>query len=908
MMHGNPYAPSNFGRPAKQDEEDDLYAGYDQIASTETIHKTVSVSRGGAPGRVPGAGNPFGPPVGAPAPSIRPPTQAFPNEAEPEAKRPMTAVKGAGYTSAKKVVDPLNQFAAGGASTLKPIAEKKKSPEEVARQMEQEINQLLAASSQARAQKKQQVALEKARLAVRRERQLARHRDKQQLDNGGNYLAYGTRVNLARQLHASKKYKEAVAEYTNIIKEGYEQSDRLRVNIGNIYYEQKRYPAAIKMYRMAMDKITGTTSSAREVRCRINQNIGSAFIKLGQYQEAVSAFQTVMNEHPNTQTGFNLLLCQYARGNVDKMRKAFCALVAVHNPYSADDDEDDDDAQGAEEGGDAKVLGDAESGQIDELKRDLREQRTRDERLVHQAAKLIAPAIDPSNLAAGYEWVIEQLRGAGSRVPGGPAPDGASGGYPRLATEMEIALGVEFLKRKDIKRAISVFQELENKESHLVDRAATNLSFLYFLQDNVEQTQKYAEKAVRADRYNAKALVNKANLLFKKGYLEGAKELYLEAIGVEAACVEAIYNLGLVNKRLGQLKPAIMAFTKLHQIVPKDPQVIYQIANLYESMDQPQRALDWFKTLQGTVPTDPGILYRMGSLHQKEQDDTSAFHNYSESYTVYPVNMDIISWLGVWFVKARVYEKAIPIFERAAEIEPEEIKWKLMVASCLRRMGALGRALKRYKEIHKQDPDNCECLNYVCDILKELNRDDELAEYDKLYRKAQRLQAQEQSADANRFMQDEVREDADLYQGEYMNRGEEEPPRGFSPGDPSARFVDEDSPTGGTPAGSEWRDAGGGGSDGGDDGGDRKFAGSLDDGPGMKSPKEGVLEIVAQGKKLKRKPKLPSQRGRGGKGSNARPAPKKKAPKKKKKKKPVVEDDDEEWADLDLGMEDLLPE
>ena len=41
------------------------------------------------------------------------------------------------------------------------------------------------------------------------------------------------------------------------------------------------------------------------------------------------------------------------------------------------------------------------------------------------------------------------------------------------------------------------------------------------------------------------------------GHLEPAKELYLEAIGVEADCLEAIYNLGLVNKRLGALEDAL---------------------------------------------------------------------------------------------------------------------------------------------------------------------------------------------------------------------------------------------------------------------------------------------------------------------------------------------------------------
>lgn len=34
---------------------------------------------------------------------------------------------------------------------------------------------------------------------------------------------------------------------------------------------------------------------------------------------------------------------------------------------------------------------------------------------------------------------------------------------------------------------------------------------------------------------------------------ERAKEVYLEAIGVSADCLEAIYNLGLVNMHIGNL-------------------------------------------------------------------------------------------------------------------------------------------------------------------------------------------------------------------------------------------------------------------------------------------------------------------------------------------------------------------
>jgi len=41
-----------------------------------------------------------------------------------------------------------------------------------------------------------------------------------------------------------------------------------------------------------------------------------------------------------------------------------------------------------------------------------------------------------------------------------------------------------------------------------------------------------------------------------------------------------------------------------------------------------------------------------------------------------------------------LYEKALLYFERASQIQPGEVKWKLMVASCYRRMSKYNMALK----------------------------------------------------------------------------------------------------------------------------------------------------------------------------------------------------------------------
>ena len=63
---------------------------------------------------------------------------------------------------------------------------------------------------------------------------------------------------LTRRLYKLAKLQdnEALTIYTQIVKnKQYPFSGRFRVNMGNIYFKQEKWTAAIKMYRMALDQI-----------------------------------------------------------------------------------------------------------------------------------------------------------------------------------------------------------------------------------------------------------------------------------------------------------------------------------------------------------------------------------------------------------------------------------------------------------------------------------------------------------------------------------------------------------------------------------------------------------------------------------------------------------------------------
>ena len=114
-------------------------------------------------------------------------------------------------------------------------------------------------------------------------------------------------------------------------------------------------------------------------------------------------------------------------------------------------------------------------------------------------------------------------------------------------------------------------------------RVATNISFLYFLENDFKNAEKYADVAINYDRFNPKALVNRGNCLLVKNEFLRAKEQFLEAIGVEADCIEALYNLAFVNKKLNMFNEALQALEKLQTIITT-PEVIYQMASIHELM------------------------------------------------------------------------------------------------------------------------------------------------------------------------------------------------------------------------------------------------------------------------------------------------------------------------------------
>lgn len=82
------------------------------------------------------------------------------------------------------------------------------------------------------------------------------------------------------------------------------------------------------------------------------------------------------------------------------------------------------------------------------------------------------------------------------------------------------------------------------------------------------------------------------------------------------------------------------------------------------------------------------------------------------------ISLSIISLKYYIFLK--VAEKALPYFEKAVELAPDEPRWRLLVAACLRRTGQFHKALAEYQDIYNKFPDNIECLKFLIRLCSDL--------------------------------------------------------------------------------------------------------------------------------------------------------------------------------------------
>jgi hypothetical protein len=147
------------------------------------------------------------------------------------AQRPTTSVTSAYYTSGSKLKEKADEL------MLKADSAGARTPEEMLKKFTREINDLLEQSALASTKGNHGQALELAKEAVNKDKNLHKVMESNNLPADGLDLSYSVQFNYALSLQKNGMLQEALAKYNEIIKSKlYAQAGRLHINIGNIYF------------------------------------------------------------------------------------------------------------------------------------------------------------------------------------------------------------------------------------------------------------------------------------------------------------------------------------------------------------------------------------------------------------------------------------------------------------------------------------------------------------------------------------------------------------------------------------------------------------------------------------------------------------------------------------------------
>ncbi|CAF3973646.1 unnamed protein product, partial [Rotaria magnacalcarata] len=590
-------------------------------------------------------------------------------------RRPTTAVQGAGFTTGS-----MSSGAALSGPTQ--FERKEETTEDKAKKMEKTVLDLVEESCLAFEKNDSKLALEKSEEAVRNEKSLNRYREEQNLGESDLSLTGFVILHCANMLAKCGMNSEAMNQYNLILKNKLlPVPSRLRINIGNIFLRSKQYAKALKMYRMALDQIPEQNA---DLKFKVRENIAATHILLVQYAEAAQAYESIMQERPNYRSGLNLLLCYHTLGQRDKTRKAFTDLLKI--PFLSSDDDyqasiDKDDKQGN------LVL---EATRDDRLRQFERKRRRFAEHVIVTAAKIVGNNSD-GDFVGGYEWCIEQVRNST---------------YLELASGLEIQKAIAYLREDNFPKAISTLKEFEKAEAKLASAAATNLSFLYFLEKDLNSAHKYADLALKTDKFNPASLINKGNCCYAQQDYEKARYYYEEALNIDSGSVEALHNLVLTLMKSKQFQRCKDLLHKYTIIQPSNAQVFCLMAEVLQHTNDSENAKSWYLQALSTYRTDGHLHRRIGEVIDIQGDKADAIQYYFDAFRHNPCDIKTLEWLASYYIETQYPEKAVEFCAQAALVKPGEIKWHLMVASCYRRYGDYTAALEKYKWIHQHFPDD----------------------------------------------------------------------------------------------------------------------------------------------------------------------------------------------------------
>ena len=208
------------------------------------------------------------------------------------------------------------------------------------------------------------------------------------------------------------------------------------------------------------------------------------------------------------------------------------------------------------------------------------------------------------------------------------------------------------------------------------------------------------------EKIDNKKLLENAIIAYKKNDLTTAQSLYLEVLENESENVEAIGNLGVIFKALGNYKEAIDYYIKAIKLNPNNALTYNNLGNAFKAIKDYKRAILAFSDCIKRDPKNFSAYNNLGIVYESLGDNNKAIAAYKEAIKINPKFSKAVNNIGVILYKQKKYEESIGIFKIALKIDPKYHELYSNIGACFNKLKKYDEAIEALNISVERNPTN----------------------------------------------------------------------------------------------------------------------------------------------------------------------------------------------------------
>ena len=216
-------------------------------------------------------------------------------------------------------------------------------------------------------------------------------------------------------------------------------------------------------------------------------------------------------------------------------------------------------------------------------------------------------------------------------------------------------------------------------------------------------------------------LLKKAYEAYSKNDLETAKNHYDSVVKIDEKSSEALGNLGVIQRKLGDNQKAYECYIKAININPKNSMIYNNLGNLLKDTKNYKAALKVYADGIKVEPKNYHGYNNMGMVFEKLNDDEKAILAYKDAVRVNPKFDKAVNNIGVILYKQKKYQQAIDIFQIALNINPKYTELYSNMGACFNKLKKYDEAIEHLEKAIDSNPKNAGAYTNLGNVYNKLH-------------------------------------------------------------------------------------------------------------------------------------------------------------------------------------------